>query len=91
MILPYQLSLFPFQLSLLEEHEREMKGFVYVWHWAKWPRESWSKKGKYKGKFCRVLCRGGKNSALIEFEDGKKFIVSRNGLRKEKNRKLPYK
>jgi hypothetical protein len=31
---------------------------------------------------CRVLCRGGKNSVLVEFEDGTWHVVSRHALRK---------
>ncbi len=34
------------------------------------------------GKRCRVVARGKMNSALIEFEDGTREIVSRNALRK---------
>lgn len=35
-----------------------------------------------KGALCRQLARGAMNSALIEFEDGARFIVSRNAFRK---------
>lgn len=31
---------------------------------------------------CRVLCRGTMNSALIEFENGERRVVSRNALRR---------
>jgi hypothetical protein len=34
------------------------------------------------GQPCRVLARGGRNSALVEFKDGYKVITSRNYLRK---------
>lgn len=34
------------------------------------------------GQLCRVLARGGRNSALIEFQDGTRHIVSRNAFRK---------
>jgi hypothetical protein len=37
---------------------------------------------KRKGMPCRVLARGKKNSALIEFEDGFKTVSSRNYYRK---------
>lgn len=43
--------------------------------------------GKYKdlfGKRCRVLARGNLNSALVEWADGGRDIVSRNALRKAK-------
>lgn len=36
-----------------------------------------------KGERCRVLVRGGFNSALVEFDDGEQAIISRNALRKE--------
>lgn len=35
-----------------------------------------------KGSRCRIVARGAKNSALIEFEDGERAVVSRNALRK---------
>jgi len=35
-----------------------------------------------KGALCRVVARGTMNSALIEFEDGARFCVSRNAFRK---------
>jgi hypothetical protein len=34
------------------------------------------------GKRCRVIARGTLNSALIEFEDGIRHVVSRNAFRK---------
>lgn len=52
-----------------------MLEFPYVWAWlARLPER--------KGQRCRVLVRGGKNSALVEFEDGAKFVTSRNALRR---------
>lgn len=33
-------------------------------------------------RICRVLARGKKNSALVEFENGERHIVSRNALKK---------
>lgn len=33
---------------------------------------------------CRVLVRSCANSALVEFEDGQKEIISRNALRKRR-------
>lgn len=35
-----------------------------------------------KGALCHVIARGAMNSALIEFEDGERAIVSRNALRR---------
>lgn len=37
-----------------------------------------------KGQRCRVLVRGKMNSALIEFHDGFRAVVSRNALRRGK-------
>lgn len=34
------------------------------------------------GQSCRILTRGTRNSALIEFEDGYRVITSRGGLRR---------
>ncbi len=34
------------------------------------------------GQLCRVLARGKMNSALIEFQDGERHIVSRWAFRK---------
>lgn len=31
---------------------------------------------------CEVLARGGMNSALVEFENGQKELISRNALRR---------
>ncbi|MHC4644195.1 MAG: hypothetical protein ACYTBJ_01740 [Planctomycetota bacterium] len=57
--------------------------FPYIWRWGtcggKYPET-----GKRKGMRCRVVTRGGKNSALIEFEDGYRAVASRNGLGKAK-------
>ena len=42
----------------------------------------WNRMGR-KGKLCRVLARGKRNSVLVEFEDGFKAVTSGNALRKE--------
>lgn len=47
-------------------------------------RYAWRANGKYKNLFrqrCRVLARGALNSALVEFRNGNREIVSRNALR----------
>ena len=54
--------------------------FAYVWAWGvKYPRTL-----DRKGQDCRVLVRGRMNSCLIEFRDGFRAVVSRNGLRRKK-------
>ena len=46
-----------------------------------------SKRATMKGRTCRVLCRGGMNSAVIQFTDnGQKEVISRNALRVVKER-----
>ena len=53
---------------------------VYAWG----PRGGMVGAMSRKGQFCRVLVRGGMNSALIEFQDGFWAVVSRNALRRLK-------
>ena len=36
------------------------------------------------GRPCRILVRGSRNSALIEFDDGYQVITSRAGLRRRR-------
>ena len=55
-----------------------MKEFPYLWVW----KRSFMRPIERKGQACRVLVRGGRNSALIEVEDGFRMIASRNGLRR---------
>ncbi len=55
-----------------------MDAYPYVWSW----RASRFRALDRHGQRCRVVCRGSMNSALIEFEDGFRSVVSRNGLRK---------
>jgi hypothetical protein len=54
-----------------------MQHFPYVWAWRSRPADR-----DRKGERCRVLVRGAMNSALVEFEDGARFVTSRNGLRR---------
>ena len=37
-----------------------------------------------KGEPCRIVARGEMNSALVEFADGERAVVSRNALRRIK-------
>ena len=55
-----------------------MDRFPLSWFW----KRSFMRPIDRKGQACRVLVRGGRNSALIEFEDGFRMIASRNGLRR---------
>ncbi len=36
----------------------------------------------YKGRFCRVVSRGGMSSVLVEFENGERILTSKRALRK---------
>lgn len=67
-----------------QEGSWKMKEYPYVWAWNKWPATEWGTPGSRKGQRCRVVVRGGKNSALLEFEDGHLVVTSRNGLRRAK-------
>lgn len=48
---------------------------THFYRWAKY-RPDW------KGRACRVLARGRMNSALIEFTDGERAVVSRFAVRR---------
>lgn len=52
-----------------------MTEYPYLWHWR-------LRLPDRKGQRCRVVCRGTMNSALVEFADGFRAVVSRNALRK---------
>lgn len=54
----------------------------YRWAWHPHPEKPWMTQLDRYGQLCRVLARGTMNSALIEFEDGFRSVVSRNGLRR---------
>lgn len=50
-------------------------------------RYSWrnnEKRATLFGRLCRVLARLKRNSAVVEFENGQREVISRNALRKEK-------
>ena len=55
--------------------------FDYYFSWGNNP-----KRATLKGRRCAVLVRGRMNSCLVEFEDGRKEVVSRNAIRKLKQR-----
>lgn len=76
-----------------------MTDYPYVWHWGRCAGcvRARTKQGcppachgirpetgRRKGMRLRVLVRGGRNSRLVEFEDGHRSIVSGHGLRKVK-------
>lgn len=48
--------------------------YPYRWHWHR--------PGGCKGRRCRVVARGTMNSALVEFNNGRREVLSRNGLRR---------
>ena len=53
---------------------------TYVYRWG-----NNEKRKTMKGRACIVLCRGTKNSCMIEFcDNGQREIISRNALKKKK-------
>lgn len=50
--------------------------------WQPWVEAFGNKRAEIYGKRLRVLARGAKNSALVEFENGQREIVSRNAIRR---------
>jgi hypothetical protein len=58
--------------------ESETMTFDRVWYWRKRLTER-------KGQRCRIIARGGMNSALVEFEDGFRVVTSRFAIRKVGN------
>jgi len=63
--------------------------FVWMWRSRTWQLPDITFKAPWfgdgvdrKGMRCRVLTRGGMNSALVEFADGYRVVTSRGGLRK---------
>lgn len=70
-----------------------MTAYPYVWIWRQRTitpplvtapvRVPWFGDGIDRtGQHCRVLARGGMNSAWLEFEDGHQVVTSRGGLRR---------
>ena len=57
----------------------EDAGFDRIWRWRT------NLPGRH-GAACRLIARGTMNSAIIEFEDGARFCVSRNAFMKRKPR-----
>ena len=54
-----------------------IEGKIYIYSWGNNP-----KRATMKGRKCRALRRYKRNSALVEFENGQREVVSRNALRK---------
>ena len=57
--------------------------YRYIWG----PRGNLPGAPNWKGQLCRLLVRGGMNSALVESESGVLAVISRNALRKVKDGK----
>lgn len=51
--------------------------YVFVW-------KNNEKRATLYGRRLRVLARGAMNSALVEFENGQREVISRNAIRKVK-------
>ncbi len=52
-----------------------VREYVYTW------KNNIKRKSLF-GKKCRALAWGKKNSVLVQFEDGRKEVISRNALRR---------
>jgi hypothetical protein len=53
--------------------------YPYVFTWG-----NNSKRATLKGRRCRIIGRLKMNSAMVEFENGQREVISRNALRKYK-------
>lgn len=51
--------------------------YKYVW-------QNNQKRKELHGRSLKILVRGSGNSALVEFENGQREIISRNAIRKKK-------
>jgi hypothetical protein len=54
--------------------------FPYTYAW-----KNNEKRATLHGRALRVLARGAMNSALVEFENGQREVISRNALRRRKD------
>ena len=54
-----------------------MTEWKYTWAWRTRPDDR-----DRRGMRCRVLASGAKGSVMVEFEDKKRFVTSRRGLRR---------
>ncbi len=52
--------------------------FPYIWTWK-------TRLAERRGQFFRVIVRGALNSCLAEFEDGQRYVTSRNAIRRRKD------
>lgn len=55
--------------------------YDHVWWWL--PGGPWDRPD-YKGRRCRVLARGKRNSILVELDDGHRVVTSRWAVRRAK-------
>ena len=65
--------------------------YRWAWRWRTWEFPGVRVRGPWFGdgidrvdQRCRVVIRGGRNTALVGFEDGYRVITSRGGLRRLK-------
>ncbi len=57
-------------------------GAAFVWFWARRLPER-------RGQLFHVLCRGRMNACLIQFQDGARYVTSRNALRRAARARPP--
>jgi len=63
------------------EMSEEMTDQIYIYNW-----KNNSKRVELYGRQCRVIARGRANSALVEFENGQREVISRNAIRRVKGK-----
>lgn len=62
-------------------------GFDYVFTWRRGPfRMENEKRESLCGKRFRVICKGVRNSVLVEFENGEREVISQRAKRRIKAR-----
>jgi hypothetical protein len=65
-------------MNLKKRLEYDQPWRAYLYRWGNNP-----KRATLKGRQCRVLARLARNSALVEFENGQREVISRNALKRQ--------
>jgi len=67
------------EIRTRKKRRRRMNEYVYSWG-------NNPKRKTMRGRIFKLIARGNRNSALIEFENGQREIISRNAMRIKKNK-----
>lgn len=65
-------------VDYLATNAQIVSAYPYVYNW-----KNNEKRASLYARRCRVLARGSLNSALVEFNNGQREIISRNALKRE--------